>query len=283
MKRNTLALLLGACLSLSLLTACADDETAVPETQPSEPIRVRVIREEKDYTQDLNQCRQALENIRSQPAISILENHRNRGDDIVNGSTNVFYSRVDEDICRSVSIPMTGILDGIPVFEDSRRYLRYQGEYFNDDVVDGYMITTDTAYERHWGRSSYSQEQNEALLSAPWLLRFAWEEDKIFPISSLTENGQKAVRLLIREPFAAEAEGESYTVEFFFQGEALNRVEIDAIYTRSWTDGMGQPGSTRFDVSITEQVRSTDAALLRQEMDGEYETVQADIENRPAD
>ncbi len=283
MKKSMLAWLWIACLSLMLFSGCGNQpyEVSIQETESTAATRVREVESENaDVSVDIALCRKALEEIQSNSHIIIDKDQRNRGEDILNDTSKGFFMKSGEDLYCVNSIPQSGILDGIPVWESSFRTLKKGNEYFND-YNDGYLVTTETELQHHFGKSSFTQEENEKCISIPWLLRYQWNESEVKYVSTVSTGEQKSVRLQIEAPFYPDAAGENYTAEFFFKDNTFDRVELVAYYGNTWTTGAGETGVSWADVTITEHVETTDSKIIQAEMDRLYASVLEDIKNTP--
>lgn len=294
MRKKLWTLGLTVCLTVSLFAGCGTtaanmEETKAMQTEASisskaaetaEVIKVREVTDDGNIQQELQMCREVVEQAQSYEAIQIDSESQNRGQNVLNDTTSTTYYRMGDNEYHSSFIPMDGLLDGVPVWGDRFTTLKIGDQYFNY-VPDGYVITKETGYEDHFGKSSLTKEQNEKSYVRPWLLRFHWEDSKITHISTVGTGGDKAIRIQVSEPFYEDAEGENYTAEFFFENGKFDRVDLVASYSVSWETMAGEKGTDRYGLTDTERIRDTDKKDIEDFFTYVHETALEDVKNTP--
>ena len=283
-----------ACLTASLFAGCGTTGVNMEETkamqmeasisseaaETAEVIKVREVTDDGDIQQELQMCREVVEQAQRYEAIEIFCEGKYRGEDVLNDTSSTIFLRNKKAEYNSTLIPMDGISDGIPVWGSTFATLKVEDQYFNYQP-DGYVVPKDTSYEAHFGESSMTKEENEKSYEQPWLLRFQWVDEKISHISTVGSGGNKSIRIQVSEHFYENSEEENYTAEFYFKNGKFDRVELVVNYGISRGNAEGSPIIDWVDTTITESIQNTDSDFVNGYLKDIEKTALEDVKNAP--
>lgn len=285
MKNPNCISLLAGVLALTLLTGCVGNPSsqATEPTEKTTKVREVPASDSAAVEADLALCKAAIENVQSNDYIRITEDNRFHGENVMNPTATVSFIKSGEDLYSSTLIPEDGMLDGVPIWSSEYSILCKNGVYYNN-ILDGYDTIENGVYRRHWGKSTLSPEEDAQSCKLPWLLSFDWNAQEIQYISTVTIDGQKAVKIQIMGAYLPDTICESYTADFFFNKDnQLDRVELVASYALAPQEGMEDAMDFTINVTNTQKVLSTDQSHLTEMMENLYEEALDDAKNKPDD
>lgn len=268
MKKVNYTMLLAMLLCFSLMVGCsqrAPEETEITVTNEVSESVVTTI-SVSDEEMALMKCKAAIEDIQSYEAYQLKSANQFEGEDVVNDTSDSFYSKDGEDWVQYTRIPESGILDGEPVWFSIIAYMCKDGNYYNTER-EGYV---DAAGIFHWGKSEADPELSPWFYTypAPWLYKFDWEAQDVTFVSQLAAGAGESIRIQIHAPYSEDTEyqdfADSYTAELYFNAEGRFEKAMVMFYAT-------YSGSTPTSYIRTETIVSTDPEEVADDIDFHYQ------------